>query len=104
MWGDSIPVVPSDGFPAQHYDYMKTLFRRMRSAYLSVSATTFGRVTKHVDHCPHCQERTPWAVRVLTGYARCLACGRNPLDRDDQTQMKEGRRKPTVSPRSAVTA
>jgi len=62
---------------------MKTLLQRVRNTYLSLTATTFGRVTKHVDHCPHCNDRTTWAVRVLTGYARCLQCGHNPLDRHD---------------------
>jgi ribosomal protein S27E len=58
---------------------MKTFLRRVRDTYLSVSATTSGRVTTHVDRCPHCHERTTWAARVVTGYARCLQCGRNPL-------------------------
>jgi len=62
---------------------MKTLLQRVRNTYLSVTATTFGRVTKHVDHCPHCDDRTTWAIRVLTGYGRCLQCGHNPLDHSD---------------------
>jgi hypothetical protein len=81
---------------------METLLQRVRSIYLSLSATTYGRVTRHVDHCPHCHERTTWAVRILTGYARCLQCERNPLDRDDQTPMNQGSRETSAPSRASV--
>ncbi|MFP4227929.1 MAG: hypothetical protein ACLFTE_03780 [Salinivenus sp.] len=55
------------------------LLQRLHDTYLSVSASTFSRVTKVVDHCPHCDEETPWVVRVLTGYYRCTQCGRDPM-------------------------
>ncbi len=83
---------------------MKTLLQRLRSTYLSLSAPAFGRVTMHVDECPHCHERTTWAVRILTGYARCRQCGRNPLDRNDRTPMIPERREPTSSDRAPVPA
>ena len=56
-----------------------SLLQRLHDTYLSISASTFSRVTKVVDHCPHCDEETPWVVRVLTGYYRCTQCGRDPM-------------------------
>ena len=58
------------------------ILQRLHDTYLSVSASTFSRVTKVVDHCPHCDEETPWVVRVLTGYYRCTQCGHNPMRPD----------------------
>lgn len=63
-------------------DCMK-LFSFLRHQYLTVSTHTFHRETKVFDYCPHCDEKTPWLARVLTGYFRCLQCGGNPLEPAD---------------------
>lgn len=72
------------------------LLQRLHDTYRSVSASTFSRVTKVVDHCPHCDEDTPWVVRVLTGYYRCTQCGRNPM----QPDRPHDDRAPAPPPRS----
>lgn len=54
--------------------------KRLRDKYLTLSATHTRRAMKVYDHCPHCEEKTPWMVRVVTGFFQCLECGRNPLD------------------------
>lgn len=72
------------------------LLERLHDTYLSVSASSFSRVTKVVDHCPHCDEETPWVARVLTGYIRCTQCGRNPM-RPDPARAE---RRPATPPRS----
>ena len=58
------------------------LLQRLRDNYLSVSANYSRRAMKVYDYCPHCGEKTPWMVRVVTGFFRCLQCGHNPLDHD----------------------
>jgi hypothetical protein len=83
---------------------MKTLLQRVFTTYLSASATAFGHVVTHVDHCPHCHERTTWSVRALAGYVRCQQCGRDPIDRDDQTPMRNGPRNATTPYRAAMAA
>jgi len=55
------------------------LLRRLYDTYLSVSSSSFGPVTLLVDHCPHCDEQTPWIARALTGYVRCTQCGCDPM-------------------------
>jgi uncharacterized protein (DUF983 family) len=35
--------------------------------------------SKTRGRCPHCAQNTAWAVRLLSGYHRCLQCGRDPL-------------------------
>ena len=47
-------------------------YKRMSSA-LSAQPTTW-------HHCPHCEEQTPWVVRLWSGYFRCMTCGNDPLD------------------------
>jgi len=54
--------------------------KRLRDKYLTLSATHTRRAMKVYDHCPHCREKTPWMVRVVTGFFQCLECGQNPLD------------------------
>lgn len=54
--------------------------KRLRDKYLTLSATHTRRAMKVYDHCPHCEEKTPWMVRVVTGFFQCLQCGQNPLD------------------------
>lgn len=54
--------------------------QRLRDKYLTLSATHTRRAMKVYDHCPHCEEKTPWMVRVVTGFFQCLQCGQNPLD------------------------
>lgn len=56
------------------------LIQRLRDSYLSVSANYSRRAMKVYDYCPYCDDRTPWMVRVVTGFFRCLECGHNPLD------------------------
>ncbi|PEN13208.1 hypothetical protein CRI94_11240 [Longibacter salinarum] len=74
------------------YHRMK-LFRHLRQKYLAVSAGSSKHYQKHYDHCPHCEEKTPWMARVLSGYYRCLQCGNDPL-------VAEREQEPGVSPRS----
>jgi len=35
--------------------------------------------SKTRGHCPHCDQNTPWAVRPLSGYHRCLRCKNDPM-------------------------
>lgn len=55
------------------------LFRHLRQKYLAVSASSSTHYQKHFDYCPHCEEKTPWMARVMSGYYRCLQCGNDPL-------------------------
>ena len=34
--------------------------------------------------CPRCETNTLWTVRPLSGYYRCLRCGRNPMEEGPQ--------------------
>lgn len=65
-------------FPDDPPDSMK-LFRHLRHKYMRLSANASTHHQKHFDYCPHCEEKTPWMARVMTGYYRCLQCGNNPL-------------------------
>jgi ribosomal protein L37AE/L43A len=55
------------------------LFRHLRRKYLAISVGSSTHFQKHFDHCPHCEEKTPWMARVMSGYYRCLQCGNDPL-------------------------
>jgi len=55
---------------------------RLRDTYMRTSEHTFPRMTKVYDHCPHCNRKTPWMARALSGFARCLQCGKDPLTHD----------------------
>lgn len=79
-----------------------SLLQRLHDTYLSVSANSFGRVTKVVDYCPHCEDETPWVVRVLTGYIRCTECGRDPMRRESAhgARTTEASQHDTASPTS----
>ncbi len=48
---------------------------------LGTGHAALGHVTLVHDHCPHCDARTLCEVHVLSGYQRCLQCGRRPSDR-----------------------
>jgi len=67
-----------NSFPNDPPDSMK-LFRHLRHKYLSLSANASTHHQKHFDFCPHCEEKTPWMARVMSGYYRCLQCGNDPL-------------------------
>ena len=57
------------------------LLRHLRQKYMAISSNASAHYQKHYDYCPHCEEKTPWMARVLSGYYRCLQCGNNPLTR-----------------------
>jgi ribosomal protein L37AE/L43A len=59
-----------------------TVIDRLRDTYLTLSANHTRRAVKMYRYCPHCAEKTPWMVRVVTGFFRCLQCGNNPLEAD----------------------
>lgn len=60
-------------------------------------ANTFSRdLTASLAHshhsattgkCPHCGERTRWAVRPLNNFYRCLQCGADPLEASRPTRL-----------------
>jgi ribosomal protein L37AE/L43A len=55
------------------------LFRHLRQKYLAIASNASTHYQKHYDYCPHCDEKTPWMTRALSGYYRCLQCGSDPL-------------------------
>ena len=63
------------------------VLQRFREAWLRVTPTS--HVLEYAGDCPHCQERTTWAVRILEGYARCQSCGHNPLHRSDAVPTEQ---------------
>lgn len=53
-------------------------FRRIANGYETLTMAQARHITVWRE-CPHCKARTPWAVRAVSGYYRCLRCGNNPL-------------------------
>jgi len=70
------------------------MLQQLGSAYRELSVDAFGPVTKVAEYCPHCEEQTPWAVRILHGYIRCQQCGRNPMEEERAAASSE----PTGTP------
>lgn len=84
----------------QMIGHMKFL-QHLRDAWLRHAAN--AHVLEHCDTCPHCEERTTWTVRMLSGYARCQQCGQNPLERPDPVPV-ERQRRTTLQPEPHVSA
>jgi len=61
--------------------------RHLRDVWLRLSAT--AHITEHAAHCPHCDERTTWTVRMLNGYVRCQQCERSPLRSGDPAPAEQ---------------
>jgi len=75
--------------------------KRLRDKYLTLSAAHTRRAMKVYDHCPHCEEKTPWMVRVVTGFFQCLQCGQNPLDAGGRSAQETA---PAANPASRAAA
>jgi len=75
--------------------------RHLRDAWLRLSAA--AHVTDYAATCPHCDERTKWAVRMLNGYVRCRQCGRSPLKSGAPTPAEQPE-PTTLQPESHVSA
>ena len=75
--------------------------QHLRDAWFRFAAVS--HVTEHTGTCPHCDERTTWAVRMLRGYVRCRQCGRSPLQSDDIAPV-EHRQETTLHPEPHVPA
>lgn len=71
-----------------------TMLQRLSSAYRDFSVEAFGPVSEVSEYCPHCEQQTLWAVRILNGYIRCQQCGRNPVEEGQPAASDE----PTATP------
>ena len=61
-----------------------TLAQRFVRAYKALSSALPHPATVW-SRCPHCDTRTPWVARAWSGYYRCMACRRNPLDSQESS-------------------
>lgn len=52
------------------------------------SAMAHSHHTRIDGECPHCETRTVWAARALSGFYRCMRCGGNPLDASPRAGAK----------------
>jgi len=75
-------------FPFTTLQSCMKLFRHLRRKYLAISVGSSTHFQKHFDHCPHCEEKTPWMARVMSGYYRCLQCGNDPLVAESESASR----------------